>query len=81
MKPIYALVFSPRKTADMAGSKVEPVEVLLFTMSISLIVLGVAVGLNPGLLTPAGDSLTAQGVEKYVEAYLNVRRSLGGPYG
>jgi multicomponent Na+:H+ antiporter subunit D len=81
MKPIYALVFSPRKNAEMAGSKIEPVEILLFTMSISLIILGVAVGLSPGLLTPASDSLTAQGVEKYVEAYLNVRRSLGGPYG
>uniref|UniRef100_A0A7J3XZV0 Cation:proton antiporter n=1 Tax=Thermogladius calderae TaxID=1200300 RepID=A0A7J3XZV0_9CREN len=81
MKPIYALVFSPRKNTEIAGSKIEPVEILLFTMSISLIMLGVAVGFNPGLLTPASDSLTAQGVEKYVEAYLNVRRSLGGPYG
>jgi len=80
-RQIYALVFSPRKNAEIAGWKIEPVEILLLTMSISLIILGVAVGLNPGLLTPAGESLTARGVEKYVEAYLNARRSLGGPYG
>jgi multicomponent Na+:H+ antiporter subunit D len=81
MKPIYSIAFSFKKGAPVTSPRVELVDVLLVAMSASLLVLGLVLGLSPGVFSQPALSLTQQGVEDYIRAYLETRKSLGGPYG
>ncbi|WP_440059647.1 proton-conducting transporter transmembrane domain-containing protein [Thermogladius sp. 4427co] len=80
IKILYSIVFSVGKRVKQKVV-VEPVEYMLFAIAVGLLVLGVLFGLDPGLFSPASNSLLKEGVDNYIAAYLNARKALGGIYG